>query len=519
MADSSRTRNSFINMLASAMANIVSVLLGIIARRYFVLILGDEMQGLNGLYTNVISMLSVVELGMGSAIIYNLYKPIEQDDKETIRSLMAFYRKGYHIIGLVVAAIGLRIIPILPFFIKEVTVDINTTIIYLFFLADAVFSYFLSYKRSIFYAKQENYIVQIIHIVCMTVMKIVQTVILYITRNYYIYLAVMVMLRVVENVIITYQVSHKYPDLSDRGAKPVSEEIKQDIFLKIRGLFFHQIGAFVVNGTDNLVITKFLGLVMAGLYSNYALIIEAIRSLSKQIIEAVTPSIGNLLVTADKDKQFDVFNKLRFINFWMAAFCGICLYVLMEPWVIIWIGESRVLPDYVMLVLAFNYFQKTMRNVYLSFKTAAGIFHEDRMVPVMEAIVNITISVILAKMIGLIGVFVGTTLSGLVLWCYSYPKFVYTGMFGRYIKDYIKETLSYIAIFFGLLVVTSLVASLVRFDNAYLNLLGKLIVCLTVPNVIIIVLFHKTDNFRYCLSTADRLVYRIIKIHLFSKAN
>ena len=517
MADSSRTRNSFINMLASAMANIASVLLGIIARRYFVLILGDEMQGLNGLYTNVISMLSVVELGMGSAIIYNLYKPIEQDDKETIRSLMAFYRRGYHIIGFIVAAIGLRIIPILPFFVKEVTVDINATVVYLFFLADAVFSYFLSYKRSIFYAKQENYIVQIIHIICLTIMKIVQTIILYITRNYYLYLAIMVLLRVIENVVITYEVIRKYPDLSDKGANPISEDIKRDIFLKIRGLFFHQIGAFVVNGTDKLVITRILGLVTAGLYSNYALIIEAIRNLSKQVIEAVTPSVGNLLVTADKDKQYDVFNKLRFINFWMAAFCGICLYVLMAPWVVIWIGESRLLPDFVMLVLAFNFFQKTMRNVYLSFKTAAGIFHEDRIVPVLEALINITISVILAKTIGLVGVFIGTTLSGLVLWCYSYPKFVYNGLFGRSIKDYCKETISYILVFFGLLVITSLAASVVKIDNAYLNLLGKLLVCLIVPNVIIIILYHKTDNFRYCLATADRLIYKVAKIHLFDK--
>ena len=151
-------------MVASAAANIITFLLGIIARRYFVLILGDEYQGLNGLYTNVISMLGVVELGMGNAIIYNLYKPIHENDRETINSLMDFYRRSYHIIGRLVAVIGVAIIPLLPFFVKEVTVDINSTVVYLFFLADAVFSYFLSYKRSLLYARQENYIVQIIHI-------------------------------------------------------------------------------------------------------------------------------------------------------------------------------------------------------------------------------------------------------------------------------------------------------------------------------------------------------------------
>lgn len=508
--ENSRTRNSFRNMVASAAANIITFLLGIIARRYFVLILGDEYQGLNGLYTNVISMLGVVELGMGNAIIYNLYKPIHENDRETINSLMDFYRRSYHIIGRLVAVIGVAIIPLLPFFVKEVTVDINSTIVYLFFLADAVFSYFLSYKRSLLYARQENYIVQIIHIRCLTAMKIIQTLILYVTKNYYLYLVIMVVLRIVENALITLLVDRKYPDLSGKGAAPLKKEIKDDIFLKTKGLFLHQIGAFMVNGTDNMIISRFLGLVTAGLYSNYALIIDSIKNLTKQVIDATTPSVGNLLVTETREKQYDVFKKMRFIDFWLASFCGICLYVIMEPWVVIWIGRERLLPDYVMLVLAFNFFQKTMRNTYGAFKTAAGIFHEDRFVPIIESALNIGFSVLLVKTIGLAGVFIGTTISGLALWCYSYPKYVYRNLFGRSYEDYAKETIGYILMFFVLLITTSFIANRFIISNNLLKLIVNMAVCIIVPNVMMVLFYFRTDNFRYCIQTALRIINRLL---------
>lgn len=499
-------------MLASAIANVVTVLLGIIARRFFVLILGDEYQGLNGLYTNVISMLNVVELGVGSAIIYSLYKPVNDNDIDSIRSLMAFYRKSYHLIGYTVTAIGLIIIPILPYITGEVTVDINATVVYLFFLGDAVCSYFLSYKRSILYARQENYIVQIIHIVCLIAARTTQTLILYITKNYYLYLVIMVALRVVENLLISSYVNRHYPMFDDKGAKPLEESVRSDIFTKIKGLFFHQIGSFVINGTDNLVITKFLGLVTAGLYSNYALIIDAVRNLAKQVIEAVTPSVGNLLVTESRERQFDVFRKMRFVNFWMAAFCGTCLYVLMEPWIIIWIGKERLLANSVMLILAFNFFQKTMRNVYISFKNAAGIFHEDRIVPIIESILNLSSSIILVKLIGLPGVFLGTALSGLVLWCYSYPKYIYRNLFGKSYRDYAKETIGYIAVFLGILFVTYYVAGLYTSGNTLMVLVVRLLVCLIIPNVIIIVLFHSNENFLYCVNLGKKLILKVVKL-------
>jgi hypothetical protein len=183
---------------------------------------------------------------------------------------------------------------------------------------------------------------------------------------------------------------------------------------------------------------------------------------------------------------------------------------MMEPWVIIWIGKERLLPDYVMLVLAFNFFQKTMRNAYGTFKTAAGIFHEDRFVPLVEAALNIGFSVLLVKTIGLAGVFVGTTISGLALWCYSYPKYVYKNLFKRNYKDYALETIGYIRMFFVLLVATSFVANRFIIANNLLKLIVNRAVCVVVPNVLMILFYFRTDNFKYCVDTALRILSRIL---------
>lgn len=509
--NSSRTRNSFINIIVSLSANGIAIIIGIIARAIFISILGIEYLGLNGLFTNIITMLSIVELGFGSAIVYNLYKPIANNDSEKIKSLMAFYKKSYRVIGILVAVIGLAIIPILPSIIGEVTIDINIIIVFSLFLADTVLSYFLSYKRSMLYANQKNYIINLIHIVYLIILNTLQLLFLYFTKNFYLYLIIKVIMRVAENACITIIVNRMYPFLKGKDSNELDKETKKDIFKKVKGLFYHQIGSFIINGTDNIIISKFLGIATVGLYANYFLIINAVQSITKQIIDAVTPSIGNLLVTEDKTKQFDIFKKIRFANFWISTFCAICLYVIMEPFINVWIGNEYMLPNIVLLVLVINFYQRTTRNTYASFKTAAGIFHEDRFVPIIESVLNIIASVILVQVIGLAGVFVGTFISSLILWCFSYPKFVYKKLFNRSYKDYIKETVSYLALFLILLFITSLFSNLIVIENNIIHVIVNIVICLLIPNFLMILAFKNTDNFKYYIGLFNKIRLKIIE--------
>lgn len=507
---SERKKSSFKNMITAVSSNVLTIIVGLVAQAVFIKILGSEYLGLNGLFSNVISMLGIVELGMGSAIIYNMYKPIAENDHEKIKSLMQFYKKSYRIITLIISIIGIMIIPFIKYIvdIESVTVGINVYLVYILFLLETICSYILSYKRSMLYADQKEYITNIIHMGYTILVNTMQLTFLYFTHDYYLYLIIKVMMRLVENIVISSYVNRRYSYLLDNNVTKLDSKTEKDIFQKIRALFFHKIGTFIVSGTDNIIISKYLGLVTVGLYSNYYMIINAVQTVINHIIQATRASVGNLLVTESKIKQFDVFNKIRFVNFWISCFSSICIFVIMDSFITIWIGYKFVLPTKVLLVLVINFFIVSSRSTYGAFKEAAGIFYEDRFVPIIESLLNIVLSIIFVKKFGLMGVFMGTIGSGLVLWCYSYPKYVYNKLFGRKISDYMKETIYYFIIFILIAGFTYSLAILISFDNVYLQFISNVLIALIVPNVIMLLLFLKDENFKYFINMLKGLKKR-----------
>lgn len=507
---SERKKSSFKNMITAVSSNVLTIIVGLVAQAVFIKILGSEYLGLNGLFSNVISMLGIVELGMGSAIIYNMYKPIAENDHEKIKSLMQFYKKSYRIITLIILIIGIMIIPFIKYIvdIESVTVDINVYLVYILFLLETICSYILSYKRSMLYADQKEYITNIIHMGYTILVNTMQLTFLYFTHDYYLYLIIKVMMRLVENIVISSYVNRRYSYLLDNNVTKLDSKTEKDIFQKIRALFFHKIGTFIVSGTDNIIISKYLGLVTVGLYSNYYMIINAVQTVINHIIQATRASVGNLLVTESKTKQFDVFNKIRFVNFWISCFSSICIFVIMDSFITIWIGYKFVLPTKVLLVLVINFFIVSSRSTYGAFKEAAGIFYEDRFVPIIESLLNIVLSIIFVKKFGLMGVFMGTIGSGLVLWCYSYPKYVYNKLFGGKIYDYIKETIYYFIIFILIAGFTYSLAILISFDNVYLQFISNVLIALIVPNVIMLLLFSKDESFKYFINMLKGLKKR-----------
>lgn len=503
---SERKKSSFKNMITAVSSNVLTIIVGLVAQAIFIKILGSEYLGLNGLFSNVISMLGIVELGMGSAIIYNMYKPIAEENHEKIKSLMQFYKKSYRIITLIISIIGIMIIPFIKYIvdIESVTVDINVYLVYILFLLETICSYILSYKRSMLYADQKEYITNIIHMGYTILVNTMQLTFLYFTHDYYLYLIIKVMMRLVENIVISSYVNRRYSYLLDNKVTKLDSKTEKDIFQKIRALFFHKIGGFIVSGTDNIIISKYLGLVTVGLYSNYYMIINAVQTVINHIIQATRASVGNLLVTESKKKQFEIFDKIRFMNFWLSCFSSICIFVIMDSFITIWIGYKFVLPTKVLLVLVINFFIVSSRSTYGAFKEAAGIFYEDRFVPIIESLLNIVLSIIFVKKFGLMGVFMGTIGSGLVLWCYSYPKYVYNKLFGRKIADYIKETIYYFIIFILIAGFTYSLAILISFDNVYLQFISNVLIALIVPNVIMLLLFSKDENFKYFINMIKR---------------
>lgn len=492
-----RTKNSIRNMAVTLVMNFITIIAGFIAQKIFLNLLGSEYLGLNGLFTNVVSMLGIVELGLGSAIIYHLYKPIAEKDINTIKSLMQFYKKSYHLIALVVFLLGLILIPFLPLFVKDVTVSININLAYFLFVIDIVFSYLLSYKRSILYANEQNYIINIIHIFYTIFLNVFQLSLLYVTKNYYIYLVIKIIMRIAENVVITKVANKKYSYLKEKNIKELEDNLKEDIYKKIKALFFHKIGTFIVLGTDNIIISKFLGIITVGLYSNYAMIFSALQTLISQTLTALTPSIGSLLIEKNEKKNFDIFKKVRFLNFVVVLISSTALLLMMDIIIKVWIGKEYILPPLVLIVLIVNFYQSITRTSYSVFKEADGVFYEDRYVPLIESTINVIASIILVKLFGLAGVFMGTIMSSLILWGYSYPKFVYKKIFKRTYREYIKETLGYLLLFIITMWMALYLSNQIMIEHVVLAFCYKLTLSVLIPIIMIVVVFHHSDYLKY----------------------
>ncbi len=493
-----RVKNAIKNTITNIICNLLIMVVGLVSQVIFIRILGAEYLGVNGLFTNILSILSIVELGIGNAIIYNLYKPLAKDDAETVKSLIYFYKKAYSIIAIIVLILGMCILPFLDFFIGKTTVTLNLRCIYILFLLQTVSSYILSYRTSIFNASQRNYVVKINNLFYRITVNFLQLIILYITKNYYLYLTIAIVTQLLFNFLINKKALIQYPYLREKNVNGLSKEIENDIFVKIKALFFHKIGGFFVNCTDNIIISKFFNVLTVGLYSNYYLIINSTTTLFNQIISGASASIGNLLVTESKEKSFDVFKKIRFLNFWLAVFSSSCILCLIQNFITIWIGEKYLLNIYVVIILVVNFYQQLMRNTYNSFKDAAGIWVEDKFIPIIESILNIIFSIICLKIFGLAGVFLGTIVSGFALWFYSYPIFVYKKLFERSYYQYIIETIAYFILFLIIDGLTFLTINIFDiFVNTYIKLLFRISICIILPNLLLIIIFYKNSNFIY----------------------
>ena len=494
-----RAQNSIKNTIISFVMSIVTILIGLITQKIFINILGTEYLGLNGLFTNILSMLAIAELGIGSAIIYSLYKPIAENDQNKIKALMNFYKKSYRYIAILVSIIGILIIPFLNKIVGENNIQDNLIIIYLLFLSDTVVSYLLTYKRSILYASQKTYIINIVHILYLVFMNMLQIIILFFTKNYILYLLIKIIFRILENTIITIIANNMYPYIKENNKNEIDKETKNSIIEKVKGLIFHKVGAFIVLGSDNIIISTFLGINTVGLYTNYNTILQAVNSLFSQIFTSITASVGNLLVEEknDKERLYKTYKRMLFINAWMYNFSSVAILCLIEPFIKIWIGESYLLSYNVLIILVCNCYVQGMRKTYNTFKEAAGIFHEDRFIPIIESVVNIVASIAFLKIIGLAGVFIGTIISSMVLFLYSYPKYVYKKIFKKNYKQYIIDNLRYIIVFFICCIITALITNCIVLRNMYLQLTINTIIVILVPNIIQYCVFRKKDEFLY----------------------
>lgn len=507
----SRVENSKKNMLFSLMSTIFTMILTFVNRTIFIHTLGLNYLGLNGLFTNVLSFLSIAELGIGTAISYSLYKPLAIKNDIKIASYLNLFRISYKIIGVVITIIGLCLIPFLNIFVNlDSSVSINYTTIYLLFLANTVLPYFFfGYKSSLLYADQKAYIVSKVDLVCNTVMIIIQFLVLLIFKNYYIYLIIGILTVTIKNYILSYKVNNLYPVVKNSKLIKLTKEEKRNLGKNVFSLSLTKISGVIYGSTDNIIISTFINTITVGLYSNYTMIINMIKSLISSVFNALTASVGNLNAEDNKEYLYVVFNRLNFINFWLYGFLFICINNLINVFIIVWVGETAVFSPRVVLLISLMFLIPGLNNVINIYKDACGLYWQTKYRALATAVVNLVVSLVLVQYIGIEGVFIGTIIAYLTTIYVKDPFVVYKECFKRSIGSYYRQLIGRIIF---LLVLNWICGTIVKLLSRYLVgiflFLVAGVILTIIINIIFIMIYYKTSEFKYFFELVKKIIIK-----------
>lgn len=497
MKQRSRTENSIINSAMSIVTQVLTVVLNFAVKTVFIKMLNDEYLGVNGLFTNIITMLSLADLGIGIAIPYSLYKPLAKKDEHKINVLMNFYKKVYTIIGIAVLLIGLSLTPFLGLIIKDIPKNVpHLSLIYILFVIHSASSYFFVYKKFLIDSDQKGYITSRIIFTFSTLLSIIQIILLVTTKNYILFLLSSIILVIIQNIYISSKANKLYPFIKNKTDEKLEKEDMEGIKKNVSSLFIYKVGTVIMNGTDNIIISKFIGLIIVGFYSNYVLIINSITTVLNQIFNAITSSIGNLVVTTNKKRSKEVYDNLNFANFWLYALFGVCIIVLINPFINIWIGKKYVMGFSIVFLLVLNFYVLGMQSVTNSFRNAYGLFWIAKYRPIIMVIINIVISVVLVQFIGIEGVLIGTLISRLLTTAWLDPYIVHKYGFEISPKSYYVDYLKYLVIFIAISTILNYFVSMIAINNIFILILIAILVVISV-NVILVLLFFKTSEFNY----------------------
>lgn len=515
-----RTVNTVKNISMSIFSQIVVLLLGFLSRKVFIDSLGADYLGVNGLLTNVLSMMVLIEGGIGISITYNLYKPLAEDDRPKIIALIQLYKKAYGILALIILILSLLLYPFLGSLMKEGQSISNITIVYTIFVMKNMASYLTAYKWSLINADQKGYILSRNNLIFQVLSTVAKMITLILTQNYIIYLFIELIVYTIQIIWNGRIVDKRYSYIKTNQKFHLEKNTKDNINKNVKAMFLHNIGGYLVYGTDNLLISSLVSIKAVGLYSNYTMIIGQLSSLISPILGGIGASVGNLIAAGDPDKIYDVFKVTYLINFWIYSIACIFLYNILEPFIEWWFGEGLLLDSLTFIFILINFYLNGLRSSISTFKSKAGLFTQDKYIPVIEGFINFVSSIILTKKFGLVGVFMGTTISTLATQIWNQPRIVYKEVFKQPVSNYFKKYISYIILTLTAGGITTYLCNQLIASNVFLLLVLKGLICVIVPNLIYLMIYYNSKEFQYLLSTFSPLWNSmIVKAHLYLRSS
>ena len=491
-------KNAKRNAVFGAVNRIVVLLCPFAERAVLQIVLGSQYLGLGSLYTSIISVLSLTELGLSSAIVYNMYKPAAEGDIEKMNALLNYYRKAYLIIGGVIIAIGLMLIPFLPGLIHgSYPTDINLTKLYLIYLGNAAVSYFLyAYLTSIIVVHQREDINSTINSIVRIGLTGSQIAILFLTGNYYLFALLMPCFTILSNLLMGWRVHTTFPQYRPRGR--LSKEDTAGIRRLVAGTFIQQACAITRNSLDSICVSAFLGLTLTAIYNNYYVVSSGVTAFMMLITVSFMGGVGNHVATKSVEENYQEMKKLDFLYLWVGGWCSICLLCLYQPFMRLWMGDDMQLPMSAVVMLCIYFYMLKLGDIRSMYSAANGLWWEMRYRALGETALNVVLNIVLGKLFGIHGIILATMISLFLcnyLWSVGITFRLYFSVARR--KDYYKYQGKQSLVTAIVAVMTFAVCRAVPIDGALLQLVIRTVICLVLPNAAFYALYRKTDSFRY----------------------
>ncbi len=495
-----RTKNSIRNLWWGVLNKLISLLCPFLIRTAMIYSLGSQYLGLSSLFTSILQVLGLAELGFASAIVYSMYEPIAKDDKETICALMQLYKRIYRIIGVIVLTIGLLLIPFLKYIVNMQTVPgINVYVLYLIYLFNSVVSYFMfAYKNCLLNAHQRLDIISNVTSAFYLAMYVVQFCGLVFFKNYYVYVLVIPVTTMLINIVNAYYASKMFPQYVCHGSLPKSKIVS--IKRQVVGLMMNKVCQVSRNSFDSIVISAFLGLTMVAIYNNYFYIMSAITGFMVIISNSILAGVGNSISVDTQEKNFHDMEKFLFLYMWIAGWCTCCLACLYQPFMELWVGKSLVLPYYAMFLFCLYFYCLHMGVIRGVYYDAAGLWWYGKYRALAEAALNIVLNIVLGKLWGIVGIILATLIS-LILINYIYGShFLFKYYFTEYkVSTYFKQNGLYMFVTFVVAAITYFVCSYIPFGETtaqrILMLIFRGIICVVLPNFLYGLAYQRNKQF------------------------
>lgn len=506
-----RLLNTLKNSFYGIFSQVFIIFIGFFSRRVFLDMLPEAYLGLNGLFSNVISILSLTELGFGTAAIYALYKPLADNNERKLSALMNLYAKIYHVMFFVVMGLGLILLPLIPYLIKDVPDLPHIYLIYYLFVINSALSYLFAYKRSLLFADQKNYKIMQVTMVCKILLNVFQIIALYTTQNYLLYLIIMIVMGFVENLIISLIVDKTYPYLKKYKNEKIDEGTKHELIVNTKALLMHKIGSIAVFQTDNLITSAFVGVITVGVYNNYTMIINQLHTLIGSVIDGAKASIGQYNASESDENKLKMFFKLNFVNHVVYSFCTTALFCLLNPFIeSIWLKQAEMLfPMFTVFLLCIYFYLRGMRYSYNLVKETSGIYNPDRYKAIFEAVMNVATSILFVKFFGFDGVLLGTIVTTLsvpyVIEVYVTFKYAFHCGPWVYYKAFAKNVLT-------TLLMTGISYFLCRTIFPTTNLLTFVamgIICAVVSVLVNVLFYCRSEEFAYFYTLAKTFAEKL----------